>query len=111
MANAIGDVASDLRALADELDVVLIVVSQLNRGVESRDNKRPHDVRFKRVWPPGGSCRHDLNCFTAMDITRPWGDEMDNICEIIVGKNRQGGGGRQNTPSLLRQAIHGSFVI
>lgn len=91
MANAIGDVASDLRALADELDVVLIVVSQLNRGVESRDNKRPMMSDLRE------SGRLEEVADTILLLYRhgyyePWGDEMDNICEIIVGKNRQGGG-------------------
>jgi replicative DNA helicase len=37
----VGDMVRELRDLAGELDVPLILLSQLNRGVESRDNKKP----------------------------------------------------------------------
>ncbi|NMB39735.1 MAG: hypothetical protein GX994_09280, partial [Firmicutes bacterium] len=37
----IGEIVRELRDLAGELDVPIILISQLNRSVESRDNKRP----------------------------------------------------------------------
>ncbi len=37
----VGEIVRELRDLAGELDVPIVLISQLNRSVESRDNKRP----------------------------------------------------------------------
>mgnify|MGYP001037424190 CR=1 FL=1 len=104
-ATAVGDVASELRALAGELDVALILVSQLSRQVEMRDNKRPQmaDIR--------DSGRLEEVADTILFLYRPGyynslGSELlDNVSEISVGKNRQGGGAGKTTLAYFDRAI------
>lgn len=97
LATAVGDVASELRALAGELDVALIVVSQLSRSVEVRDDKRPQmsDLR--------DSGRLEEVADTILFLYRPGyyhtlgSEELDNVSEVIIAKNRQGGGAGKAT--------------
>lgn len=72
-----------LKQLSIELDVPVIVLSQLNRGVEGRDNKepKPSDLRMS------GSLEQDADVVLLLhrDLR-----ESPHEIKIIVGKNRQG---------------------
>lgn len=87
------EVASVSRALkkaANNLDVAMLVASQLNRDVEKRTIKRPmlSDLR------ESGSLEQDAD--QVMLLWRPNKDavgpeaEPDNFAEVIVAKNRNG---------------------
>lgn len=71
------------KQLAIELDIPVIVLSQLNRGVEGRDNKepKPSDLRMS------GSLEQDADVVLLLhrDLR-----ESPHELKIIVGKNRQG---------------------
>jgi replicative DNA helicase len=93
----ISDIARHLKAMAKELDVPVIALSQLNRGVENRENKRPQlaDIR------ESGSieAEADLVMFIYRDEyykARENPEEADNnpdrveAAEIIIAKHRNG---------------------
>jgi replicative DNA helicase len=99
------EITTGLKALAKELNVPVVALSQLSRQVESRDDKRPQlsDLR------ESGSIEQDADVVvfvfreeyylknkepregTPEHLT--WQDEMNNVhgrAEVIIGKQRHG---------------------
>ncbi|WP_298969856.1 replicative DNA helicase [uncultured Roseobacter sp.] len=102
----IGEISMGLKAIAKELDIPVIGLSQLSRQVESREDKRPQlsDLResgsieqdadvvmfvfreeyYKEREKPGD---HDLEAMAK------WQEEMERLhgrAEVVIGKQRHG---------------------
>ena len=103
---AVGEACSELRGLAKELNVAQIVVNQLNRGLEQRENKRPmmSDLRESgRIEEVADTIlflyRHGyyepgfLGC-----------DYGDWIVELQVGKARQSSGVGERVLAFFNRA-------
>lgn len=104
--NEVSEITQGLKAIAKELNIPVIAVSQLSRQVEHRDNKRPQlsDLR------ESGSIEQDADVVMFvyrkeyyLERTKPaesdgeemdkWKEEMDKVhgtAEVIIGKQRHG---------------------
>ncbi|MBC3186544.1 replicative DNA helicase [Corynebacterium sp. zg-331] len=101
----VSEFSRSLKLLAKELDVPLVAISQLNRGPESRTDKRPQlsDLR------ESGSLEQDADI--VMLLYRPDSQDKDNErageADIILAKHR---GGPIDTVTVAHQLHYSRFV-
>lgn len=95
----LGVVTSQLKRLAKDLGISVVLLCQLNRGLESRTDKRPVMADLR----DSGRIEEDADIVICLYRAEYYGEKPEGFVELIVRKNRSGERGTAFAVSRLAQ--------
>ncbi len=95
----IADISRSLKSLAKELNVPLVAISQLSRGPEKREDRRPQLADLRE----SGAIEQDADVVILLfreEFYTPANEENRGMAELMVAKQRNGPTGMMNLAFL-----------
>lgn len=91
---AYGEITKGLKGLAKELQCVVLLLTQLNRGLESRQDKRPLPSDSRDTGQIEQDCDYWLGIYREAVYSKEVPENMKGYTEMELRLNRHGGVGR-----------------